>query len=212
MPKITVKSIEELSTGKKLKQLIQGGITEGLFTSQKDFIRKYNQWLSEQHPQEVQIAEKDLSRWINDKVTPRENKLVLFAEFFDVDVGYLQCKQTRKRKRSPRQFTNYELLDDSDLIEQLNRERKIDRFKEYCETLGLQFQIESTDSEAVTYETEVISNNRLYNLEITDVEGVAPETVVTLPTGEVLHPTGEQLQELVENVDNMIMFEFSKLK
>ena len=209
MPKITVKNVEELSTGKLLKQLID----EGGFKTQKDFTNKFNDWLStSKHFDQPPIAEKDLSRWINGTVKPRTAKLILFADFFNVDVEYLKCTQSRRfhSKQLP-DFSKFQDTND-ELIQSIKEQQQFEKFKQYCETLGYKFEFLATNSEKVTYETEILENGKLYTLEITDEIGTSPELVIVYPDGIEITPTHEQIKQFMENVNHVLEYEFSKLR
>ena len=89
---------EPLSVGERLKTLI-----EERNISKKEFVRQFNLWLEDQqekgkYTESPKLTEKDLSRWTKGRVNMRHDKIEMFADFFQVDVDYLACKQLDKNR------------------------------------------------------------------------------------------------------------------
>lgn len=210
MASIKIIKVEDLSTGSRLKELIQSRSD-----SQKDFIRKFNQWLQEQHADHPRITEKDISRWVNGKVKPRKDKLLLFSEYFGVDVGYLECTSSIRKKRriSQDDFKKFHpTVDDQQLSERLKQIMLYDRFQSYCESLGFHFEQEATASQEVTNQHDFTYNGKRYVVELTEDEGTDPEWIITFPDGKKIIRTPEQFAELVQSCGNIIEYEFSKIR
>lgn len=217
---IKIKEVIQLSVGQRLSDLIQEGIQKGDFSSQKGFIRCFNEWIADKHANETPITEKDLSRWKNDKVKPRLNKIELFAEFFNVNTDYLLCKEYRKPRISKKPLSVEQIKEDysnfdrqnPNLLEEIKKQQKLEDFQKYCEQLGFKFNRIVADKEPITWEDEVIKDGKLFTLEITD-DSVSDVTLeVIYPNGGKVRPSINQFEEIIGNVDNMIHFEFSKLK
>lgn len=211
MPKVTVKKISEIGVGRILRQLIE----EKGYKNQKDFTNAFNQWLEENKSTQSPITEKDVSRWLNGSVKPRNNKLELFADFFGVNVGYLQCKEYRKGVRHTTNATK--LLDsmpkmDSELIESVKKAEQFEKLQAYCETLGYKFEYISTSNETVTYDTELVQDGKIYTIEVTDTIGAEPNTAITFPDGSTAIPDEKQLQEFIASVNHVLDYELHKLR
>lgn len=202
--------VVELSTGSRLKELIQDSSS-----SQKDFIRKFNDWLQDRHPDHPYVTEKDISRWITGKVKPRKSKIQLFAEYFDVDVDFLECKTSTRKKRtvSPVDFKKlHPPVDDQKLREEWKHEERLSCFKAYCETFGFRFEYEPTTGQEVTHQHTFVDNGVQYTVELTEQEGTDPDLVIVFPDGEKITCTDQAFNNLVQNCDNMVEFEFSKIR
>ena len=213
MNQIRIISVEELSTGKILKILIE----EQDYETQKAFIEKFNEWKDESDYSDYpDITEKDLSRWINGTVKkPGRKKLEMFSAFFNVPVDYLECKESRKRNiRKMNSDHTQEIIESADnpnLLESLKKESRFMALKDYCRHLGIQVSYEITKGDSVTYETEVIQEGKLYTVEVTDNSAVEAELTVQFQDGSTILITDQQLNELGSKIDSYIEFEFSKL-
>ena len=89
---------KKISTGIRLKELIE---ETGL--SQRDFINTFSQWKDKQEQyQNIKYpTERDISRWINEKVMMRKQKIDMFADYFNVDYDYLACNQVERLSLVP---------------------------------------------------------------------------------------------------------------
>lgn len=211
MPKVSVKSVEELNTARILKQLID----EKGYKTQKAFVQDFNDWLNKKKSDIPPISEKDVSRWTTGTVVPRTNKLKEFAAFFEVNLDYLQGKAYRKQIRNMSYDRLQELtalIPDSNLLLELQHEEQFTRLKAYCETLGFKFEYVASDTDSVTYETEVFQDGKIYTLEVTDQAGSDPVTVITYPDGSTVMPNEEELTDFIAAVNHVLEYEFSKLK
>lgn len=131
--------VESISTGQRLKQLVSE-----MNISNKEFIRQLNTWLKEkqaagEYREQPEIKEKDLSRWTRKEnpVHMRTDKIKLFADFFNVNVDYLQCKQVNKDRPAFKSWSEEEII----------AFRKEQVLIELLKTIGYSFDLVPTEIE-----------------------------------------------------------------
>lgn len=210
MPKITIKKVSEIDVGRILKQLID----ERGYKNQREFTNAFNDWLGSIQTEQPPVTEKDVSRWINGTVKPRNNKLELFAQFFDVNVGYLQCKEHRKGVRhSSKTLKLWDSMPDMQVdMAAIKKAEQFEKLQAYCETLGYKFEYVPTKEEVIAYDAEIVDDGKIYSVEITDTIGTDPDTIVVFPDGSTVTPDEDTLKKFIENVNHVLEYEFDKLK
>lgn len=213
MPIKEVLSVEEVTSGSVLKRLIDEADD---LKNQKDFVAKFNDWLADHHPDAPAVTEKDVSRWTTGRVSPRKNKLLLFAEYFNVPMECFKG-EAEVRKRKIRHVTDEKWLQLADasipesIKADLKRYRRFNALMKYCEDLGYKIEERVTSGQETTFEVEITEGGKLYHLQITDNKEADGITVV-FPDGTKFNPTDEQLETLLNNVDHAVEYEFYNLK
>ncbi len=149
----------------------------------------------------------------------------MFAEFFGVNVDYLNCKISVKEKRSRKEIKNgfkslaQTNIQVANLPEKVQRVFKIRDFTSYLKNTGFIFESVPTKFADSAYRTtyEFCDDGFSYTLHLVFPNLKVQEeseckTVVTMPDGQTMQITDEQLYALIKECDSFINFKFSELK
>ena len=195
---------EPLSVGKRLKILI-----EEQNISKKEFVRQFNIWLESQqekgrYKESPKLTEKDLSRWTKDRVNMRHDKIEMFADFFNVDVDYLACKQLEKHKDE----SDFSKFDKQIDLAQLRKEvEEIRNEKPWLQLLRDKgYVLKEVPTAGFLEKYQIVDQGEL--LTVYDAAYCDPKTHITDPEGNCY----EYDRRLLKDLDAYLRFRISQLK
>lgn len=212
-------SRKPLSFGIRLKELIN----ESGFVTQKQFVESFAVWKSKktEYGSIPDPEEKDISRWIKGVVKiPNKSKRIMFADFFDVDVEYLECTQLEKKKpkKSKKQINQDSIYDkwatklSPDSIKSSENElKKSEHLIPFLEGLGYMVEFVPEDNEINEHIYEIIRDNEILTIQALSTYETDFSVDITYPNGTTKNLTYGSFEELINRIEKFIQFEFESI-
>ena len=209
-----VKSIENLSFGSRL-----GALIDEKCGSNTNCAKQFASWIAANQLEYAPISHNTFSRYRTGKIeTPHDATIQALAEFFDVTPEYLKCTDLERKPHTKTGDTVSldRLKGNLPAAEQLEVNRRFlpEFFREFCQHCGYVFQdYQLNESEECIGEYKEAKNGMLFTYALYDTVGHGDfQSAVVLPSGETIEYTSEQFEQILNNVQNFIAFEFYKLK
>lgn len=202
------------SIGERLKGLVREGIQKGRFRNQQEFCEDFTGWVKEHHLAEsFDLSPTIFSRWVTGRVTPRKDKIRLFAEFFDVNPEWISGESDRTRfHAAPVQLPEEWKQHEQELQEAELFWNEYERFRKYLESIGYMLEASGTEAETEQNVFRTYQNG----MEYTWTEDTTTPTewtfTVTFPDSSTVNLTEEQVTALMKRIRKQIELEFSLLK
>ncbi len=182
----------------RLKELIQ----ERCITS-KEFVHQFNIWKesNEKYKEINDIGERDVSRWLTKRVRLTDQRLQQFADFFDVDLEYLKCFQTDRRKVD---FSKFDDLNRKEFVKSVKEHNK---FIDYLNVAGYKVEEETSPIAGEVETFEVIDDEHLYTIEdLVATEFEYSAKIVSLEENKTYDLTYEQFNDFHNECKAFIKF------
>ena len=195
---------EPISVGKRIKMEIHDK-----YKSNKQFVKQINAWLEEQrkvgrYKEQPDVLEGHLSRWLREKdpVQMRDDKIEMFADFLEVDVDYLACKQLEKHKVKP-DFSKFD-IDFDQLWKDVEEIKKKKPWLQLLKDKG--YALDTVPTTYYTDKFQFLDDGQI--ITAVDSIGEDPETHIMDPEGNCyLYDDG-----LINDLDAYLKFRVSQLQ
>lgn len=219
MQNLRILKADSISTGKRLRELI-----DAAFPSQNTFLDAFAIW-KDDHPKYSKIktpSAKDLSRWLNDTVRMRPNRIHMFADYFSVDFEYLDCTQLEPKKKKGRGkqtiLTSVERWDkeiDTDaLVKELMEVEGDLTLIEFLKSMSylIEFSPRSSEPSSSSSVEQLLINKTIYTIEHTVDTPEAWAITLTYPNGTVQEVTNSELDSLLTGIRKYINFSMESIR
>ena len=202
-----IKQIAKISTGTRLKELIQES-----YPSNKAFLEVFNSWLDKNNKNKryinsknPELTPKDLSRWVNNRVEMEERKKQMFADFFNVDVEYLQCTQIEKTRSDYSKFN----INPEEIKQIQEKYEAIDYLIKFLNMHGFDIMEDTykTDKDVIQF----IDNNVIYEMETTERTDILTYKVL-YPNGDLIIVPASDIDSFMKSIVDYIDFSLQKLR
>lgn len=210
-------SAEPVSVAKRLKQLIQEGIRNGKFKSQKEFCDDFNTWYKKKGLKKFEkIYTKDISNYVNGRVVPRKGRINLFAEYFNVNPEWILCEadrmNTQPTEEQRKLFEKWDKTIAPSLAEELPLWDGFEEFQKYLSAIGYRLEDYPISGDTDQDIIRTYKDGKEYTWAV-EAETVSDyEFVATLPDKSEVHMTSEQVEQMLKRIRSQIGLEFNLMK
>ncbi len=215
MSKIEIIEKESISTGRLIHKLIQ----EHGF-NQTTFSKAFGEYVNKNSNEESQFPRKTINEWCLDKSKPHKTNLKLLADFFSVDVAYLECNQA-ERKRIYRSDNSKKIdlvekwsniMSEDELKNSIKELKSTEALKNLLESMGITLEfIPTSDSEEINV-YQVIQDSTLYTLQQTSGASSSQKVALIYPDNSEIEISNAEYSKLVEDLQDFCSYKINKLK